>query len=166
MFYEPQLGETPLSDDNKCWSSVDHKTIKAMLVDITGKPSPAAREGMLFTGRRGPVRERHRQRRYRLTSVVFNSENIFTLKKQTKHGFHLSGKELRKQQSSSARTGWAAFFPFHEDCWTDERENRSQCEGNLTPERQELMCEIPIFTFNPADACAFVAFLHGLVAQM
>lgn len=53
LFYEPQLGETPLSDDNKCWSSFDHKTIKAMLVDITGKPSRAAQEGMLFKGREG-----------------------------------------------------------------------------------------------------------------
>lgn len=45
-----------------------------MLVDITGKPSRAAREGMLFKGRWGPGRERHRQRRDRLTYVLFKGE--------------------------------------------------------------------------------------------
>lgn len=51
----------------------------------------------------------------------------FYIKKKKKRGFHLSGKELRKQQFSSERTGWAAFLPFHEDCWTDERNNTSKC---------------------------------------
>lgn len=54
-----------------------------MLVDITGKPSRAAREGMLFKGRWGPGRERHRQRTDRLTYVLFKGEKMFYIQKKT-----------------------------------------------------------------------------------
>lgn len=63
----------------------------------------------------------------------------FYIKKCKKRGFHLSGKELRKQQFSSERTGWSAFLPFHEDCWTDERNNTSKCTA-ISVQKEKYQC--------------------------
>lgn len=62
-------------------------------------------------------------------NLHLNSQNFlhFKKKKKKKVAFTLMEKSYAIKQFSSERTGWSAFLPFHEDCWTHEQNNTSKC---------------------------------------